>query len=152
MGTLVKIFKIIGKIIGGILAAVVIITIAVSVFLFGLFKIRNISYTHVLEVTEEDRFVQGMYIPFEDMQSIRGFKISASGEAYQDCMLIVTYSNGRSSQYNSSSPTYRFFLPKGRMRIDEYSINFYNEQNVSVVVRGIDNDKEAMGNFRVKIR
>lgn len=135
--------------------AVVILLVGVAgivLVFFGLFKIQEHLNAHVLEIAKEDRFVEGMYIPFEDLQSVRGFKIDVSGEAYQDCMLIVTYSNGRSSQYDSYSPTKRFFLPKGRIRINGYQIKFYNEQNVSVVVRGIDDDKEAMGNFRVKIR
>jgi hypothetical protein len=91
-----------------------------------------------------------MYIP--SRKSAFAFTVSVSGEALQDCQLIVSTSNGSSTQSQQYSKPSRFFIPKGKVDDKEIRLDSYNKENISVVVRAAENDEKPIGILKVTLR
>ncbi len=114
------------------------------------FSSRNDKKLHHFKINKEDRLVKGMYIPSK--KSAFAFIVTVDGEAFQDCQLIVSTSNGKSNHFEQYSKSNRFFIARGKVDSGEIRLDSYSEENISVVIRAVESDQEPIGDLRVTVR
>ncbi len=140
------------KLIGVIVLILLTGITAAAIFFAGRFALDNAQNTYSFRLSEQDRLVQGIYIPSKQRKSTDKIRISIEGETHQDCQFILTTLNPGHTDKEQYAFTRKFLLPKGTVSARNISYDSYNDENVSIVIRAAENEQNPMGNLKVTVK
>lgn len=152
MKKVTKILRTIPILIGIIFGALLISILGISAFYVTRIVRDGKKNTYTFHVDSEDRLVKGIYIPSRHRNFTNKIAITLNGETFQECQLILTTSGRNSTVREGYSTPRRIWIPKGQININSNLLfDSYNDENISVVIRPIRNEQEAIGDLQISV-